>query len=838
MTSILRIGQWSLVHALFLCAFALINSPLRAQQLEVDKKWSQRFGGAIEFGDNIEELVVTKDGLYAVGSYSRVGNLPAEGVARWEGTHWEPLLGGTCNFEDPIRFNAYCEFQTVYAQNDTLYGLATVRTLDEPLVRFSLLRWDGAGWNSVYRWSSSTDFVNDVAVIGDSVYFAGLFNRELDDGSRESVRGVIRWDGQDWEALGRVTAFPGGSAAARSLAVFNDELYLGGAFAEVNDMPFNHLARWDGSAWQTVGDVDWERFRSVNSITASGDSLYVTGNYTDVLGAPTPYGIAIWDGTSWDTFEDPNASLTGAGRVVALGDSIFIQGNINNPDFGLSDTGNFKMAVYNGQSWQAVRGRFDGSALVGQVDMVAYEGELVVGFSQAVQRLTPDGFRSLDRLNTGLNGIVEDMVVDAEGLLYVVGDFNEAGGQPSVAVARWDGVSWETYGVTFDGSLGMVEVGDGVVYVASVAPLFPRATQVNGMPLTSVAMLKDGNWSPMPALLGSDAPQTILAMHAAGDDLYVAGHLKNENGEETSLVKWDGQAWRDLSGGFSFTHDIFDVTYYGNDLYIAGEFQQGSDAPASHIARWDGTAWQAIGNDDYPDQIILNLEVVADVIYASSFTSTYRWENGVWEDLGFMSSDVAIRGETLYAGGGEIRLPEVIMPAENCQFNVTGVIEYVDAEVHPLGSGTHFCNPPDFVQDWGENRVVKAMALGQKGIFIGGQFTYVGGFPSNYIAYWSFDLADVAVDVHPTGDALLLSTPFPNPSNGRISSTFTLSTSQEVSVAVYNVLGQHMATLIEGEQAAGEHRVVWQAEGVPAGLYLLKIVTATQTAVQKIIVTR
>ncbi len=209
-------------HRLLICTLvffttALVGTSALAQQLEADNQWSQRFGGHIEFGDRIEKLVTTDEALYAVGSYTRVGDLAAEGVARWEGTHWQPLLGGVCNFEDPIRFNAFCEFQTVYAQNDTLYGIATVRTLDEPLVRLSLLRWDGAGWISEYRWDSSSDFVNDVAVMDDAVYFAGLFNRTLDDGSRESVRGVIRWDGQDWEAVGHITAFPGGSSAARSL---------------------------------------------------------------------------------------------------------------------------------------------------------------------------------------------------------------------------------------------------------------------------------------------------------------------------------------------------------------------------------------------------------------------------------------------------------------------------------------------------------------------------------------------------------------------------------------------------------------------------------------------
>jgi hypothetical protein len=69
---------------------------------------------------------------------------------------------------------------------------------------------------------------------------------------------------------------------------------------------------------------------------------------------------------------------------------------------------------------------------------------------------------------------------------------------------------------------------------------------------------------------------------------------------------------------------------------------------------------------------------------------------------------------------------------------------------------------------------------------------------------------------------------FPNPFNPTTGITFSLPKISKVTVAVYNILGQQVATLINSELGVGDHKVVWNgvdASGmsVGSGVYFYKI---------------
>ena len=63
----------------------------------------------------------------------------------------------------------------------------------------------------------------------------------------------------------------------------------------------------------------------------------------------------------------------------------------------------------------------------------------------------------------------------------------------------------------------------------------------------------------------------------------------------------------------------------------------------------------------------------------------------------------------------------------------------------------------------------------------------------------------------------------PNPSHGRATVAFDLPEATEVRLVVVDVLGREVSVLAEGSMAAGAHRAVWEASGLPAGLYLVRI---------------
>jgi hypothetical protein len=69
---------------------------------------------------------------------------------------------------------------------------------------------------------------------------------------------------------------------------------------------------------------------------------------------------------------------------------------------------------------------------------------------------------------------------------------------------------------------------------------------------------------------------------------------------------------------------------------------------------------------------------------------------------------------------------------------------------------------------------------------------------------------------------------FPNPFNPETTIRYSIPTPEFVTVKIYNVQGQHIRTLIQEEQAAGNYRINWDATDqagqlVSTGLYLYQI---------------
>ncbi len=80
-----------------------------------------------------------------------------------------------------------------------------------------------------------------------------------------------------------------------------------------------------------------------------------------------------------------------------------------------------------------------------------------------------------------------------------------------------------------------------------------------------------------------------------------------------------------------------------------------------------------------------------------------------------------------------------------------------------------------------------------------------------------------------------LSQNYPNPFNSTTVIKYSVSKSGYVTLKVYNVLGQELATLFSGEQQAGNHMIEFNADKYSSGIYLLRLQAGNFTAVKKMI---
>jgi hypothetical protein len=80
-----------------------------------------------------------------------------------------------------------------------------------------------------------------------------------------------------------------------------------------------------------------------------------------------------------------------------------------------------------------------------------------------------------------------------------------------------------------------------------------------------------------------------------------------------------------------------------------------------------------------------------------------------------------------------------------------------------------------------------------------------------------------------------LGRPFPNPFNAEVSIPLSLPLRADVSVGVFNLLGQKVATLRNGRMNPGEQSVQWNAEGRSSGVYIIKAEANGETRTAKVV---
>ena len=83
-------------------------------------------------------------------------------------------------------------------------------------------------------------------------------------------------------------------------------------------------------------------------------------------------------------------------------------------------------------------------------------------------------------------------------------------------------------------------------------------------------------------------------------------------------------------------------------------------------------------------------------------------------------------------------------------------------------------------------------------------------------------------------DAFALFQNYPNPFNPSTRIAFAMPRAARVSLQVYNVLGQRVATLVEGELEAGRHQATWHASRFASGIYFYVLTALEEGGKQQI----
>lgn len=119
------------------------------------------------------------------------------------------------------------------------------------------------------------------------------------------------------------------------------------------------------------------------------------------------------------------------------------------------------------------------------------------------------------------------------------------------------------------------------------------------------------------------------------------------------------------------------------------------------------------------------------------------------------------------------------------------------------------------------------MAIAGDDLCVGGAFARTGVVPAARFGIWHLPTA-AAAPIAAGSARARLEAPFPNPFNPTATIRYEIAERGPVRLAVYNLRGQHVVTLAEGEHAAGLHVVEWagvdaRGRACPSGIYFAQM---------------
>ncbi len=309
--------------------------------------------------------------------------------------HWKGVGGGMddgilCFYNDTIRHLLYAGGSFHYAggvlvekiakwdgviwseMSGVNYDVLSI-TADSDFVYVAnghyALKYTGTNWLTLPAFSAN---VMVVGVVNGELYAGGDF---LYQGTN-FVNHIAKWNGTSWDSLGPGLGEPPLFGRVDAITEYQGKLVAGGLFKLAGTDTMSSLAIWDGTSWHSIGgglhSNNANDYASVYDLFVDGDSLYVAGDfeYTDSIGGLTVNGIAMWDGTNWHNFGNGAFvnGLTGSVlQVIKTGSDLFAVGDFDN---------NFRLVKWDGSNWNSF---YDGE-LNGLGECIAfYNNEFYVG---------------------------------------------------------------------------------------------------------------------------------------------------------------------------------------------------------------------------------------------------------------------------------------------------------------------------------------------------------------------------------------------------------------------------------------------------------------------------
>jgi hypothetical protein len=108
------------------------------------------------------------------------------------------------------------------------------------------------------------------------------------------------------------------------------------------------------------------------------------------------------------------------------------------------------------------------------------------------------------------------------------------------------------------------------------------------------------------------------------------------------------------------------------------------------------------------------------------------------------------------------------------------------------------------------------------------------GTQAGGLQYFRYDSTYVGIEGNTLPSIFEVSRPYPNPFNNQFSFLINIKKSQWIDIQLYDIIGRNIQHIFKGELSTGKRNFSVKTD-LPTGIYLLKIQTAKQSHVRKIL---
>jgi hypothetical protein len=348
-----------------------------------------------------------------------------------------------------------------------------------------------------------------------------------------------------------------------------------------------------------------------------------------------------------------------------------------------------------------------------------------------------------------VSGTVYTIVPDG-GKLYVGGRFELAGGSAAYSIAVWSGGAWSTLGagMTDDdnssepaGYVHAIAVSGGTLYAGGN---FDRA---GGQLAENIAKWNGSAWSALDSGVGMEYEdpykEPVRAIVVSGANVYVGGELESAGGEVVKyFAKWNGSAWSAIGVPDASQVDALALGPAGG-VYVGGNFTTAGDKLANNVALWTGSAWSTLGQgitdfatSSYPGEPRAIAVDSAGRAYVGGKFKTVgglvvnniaMWDGATWSALG-----AGLEGDGGLDDGSVAALA------------IVGNDLYVGGSFTKAGgaSAQHLAKLNLTTKQWsqvggGVDGQVYALTFANGLLYVGGDFDAVGSVDAKDIATWN-----------------------------------------------------------------------------------------------------